>query len=178
MLLMQSNNNYESFMKSDKEVPIADLTDQIHIYPLMIMRLLLLNRVSEIRYSALPIKYLPTSKQGIAIVFNIGSWESYDSFFNNYQRGHPSRGGFLHHYSDNTVQEGSIIKHQCNIKYYKIIPYNIKECPYVILISKGIHKHSPPLPTKIPNETTNKLKDIIKESSEELVNITSQKLVS
>ena len=40
-------------------------------------------RVGEIRYSALPIEYPPTSEQGIAIVFNIESWESYDAFFDN-----------------------------------------------------------------------------------------------
>ncbi|CAG8579137.1 7905_t:CDS:10, partial [Cetraspora pellucida] len=311
----ESDDNYESFMESDKEVPIADLTESNSYSPfddyeviatqsskvvndnninsnydddLLPINLITENlRVGEIRYLALPMEYLPTSEQGIAIVFNIGSWESYDSFFNNiqYQRGRPSGGGntkvwytfldcdvhkyystcqgikrcafacteiqnashsevnmdtdlyqeenmslndqkskeiqtytllkvglldvvdggirmfeaaseitscsvvlssnskrktcgFLHRYSDNTVQEGSIIKHQCDVKYYKIIPYNIKECPYVILISKGIHKHSPPPSTKVPNEITNKLKDIIKEASEELVNITPRKLVS
>ncbi|CAG8556636.1 1160_t:CDS:2, partial [Scutellospora calospora] len=75
--------------------------------------------------------------------------------------------GFLHHHSDNTIQEGSIIKYQYDIKYYKIILYNIKEYLYIIFISKGIHKYSSP-PSKVPNKITNKLKDIIKEASEEL----------
>ncbi|CAG8832054.1 10346_t:CDS:2, partial [Gigaspora margarita] len=54
-------------------------------------------RVGKIRYSALPIEYPPTSEQGIAIVFNIESWESYNIFFDNmqYQRGHPSGGNFV-----------------------------------------------------------------------------------
>ncbi|CAG8778725.1 17690_t:CDS:2, partial [Cetraspora pellucida] len=33
-------------------------------------------RVGEVRYSALPIEYPPTSEQSIAIVFNIESWDS------------------------------------------------------------------------------------------------------
>ena len=64
------------------------------------------------------------------------------------------------------------------LKYYKIVPYDIKNYPYVILISKGIHKHSPPPPSKVPNEIINKLKTIIEEASEELINITPRKLIS
>ena len=86
--------------------------------------------------------------------------------------------GFLHRHSDETIQEGNIIKHLCDVKYYKIVPYDIKKCPYVILISKGIHKHPPPPPNKVPVEIINKLKVIIKEASEELIDITPRKLVS
>ncbi|CAG8846009.1 31332_t:CDS:2, partial [Gigaspora margarita] len=85
---------------------------------------------------------------------------------------------FLYHHSNGTIQKGSIIKHQCDIKYYKIVPNDIKNNPYVILISKEIHKHSPPSPSKVSNKIINKLKTIIEEASEELINITLRKLIS
>ncbi|CAG8498252.1 12234_t:CDS:1, partial [Racocetra fulgida] len=41
----ESVNNYESsFKKSEEEILVIDLTNQIHIHLLMIMRLLLLNQ--------------------------------------------------------------------------------------------------------------------------------------
>ncbi|KAF0412528.1 hypothetical protein F8M41_007908 [Gigaspora margarita] len=90
----EGSNNYEStddyeytYEKSETETPVIDLTEQISYSPF--------DNFREIRYSTLPIEYLPTSKEGIVIAFNIESWESYDAFFDNmqYQRGHPSGGG-------------------------------------------------------------------------------------
>ena len=43
-------------------------------------------RVGEIRYSALPMEYPPTSSEGIAIVYNIETWDSHDSAFNDVRR--------------------------------------------------------------------------------------------
>jgi hypothetical protein len=40
-------------------------------------------RVGEIRYSALPMEYPPTSSEGIAIVYNIETWDNYESAFKN-----------------------------------------------------------------------------------------------
>ena len=40
-------------------------------------------RVGEVQYSALPMEYPPTSNEGIAIVYNIETWDSYESAFNN-----------------------------------------------------------------------------------------------
>ena len=40
-------------------------------------------RVGEVRYSALPMEYPPTSDEGIAIVYNIETWDSYESAFSN-----------------------------------------------------------------------------------------------
>jgi hypothetical protein len=83
----------------------------------------------------------------------------------------------LYHFSDGLVKVGLIVKYQYDIKYFKNISYNIKECLYIILISKRIYKYSPPLPSKIPVEITNKLKAIIEKAFKELVNILPQKLV-
>ena len=40
-------------------------------------------RVGEIRHSALQMEYPPTSPEGIAIVFNIETWDNYESAFDN-----------------------------------------------------------------------------------------------
>ncbi|EXX50481.1 hypothetical protein RirG_270430 [Rhizophagus irregularis DAOM 197198w] len=52
-------------------------------------------RVGEIRYSVLPMEYPSTSAEGIAIVYNIETWDNYEQAFNNMQyfQGRPSGGG-------------------------------------------------------------------------------------
>lgn len=40
-------------------------------------------RVGEIRYSVLPMEYPSTSAEGIAIVYNIETWDNYEQAFNN-----------------------------------------------------------------------------------------------
>jgi hypothetical protein len=40
-------------------------------------------RVGEIRYSVLPMEYPPTSAKGIAIVYNIETWDNYELAFSN-----------------------------------------------------------------------------------------------
>ncbi|CAG8506375.1 11712_t:CDS:2 [Cetraspora pellucida] len=86
--------------------------------------------------------------------------------------------GFLHRHPNGTINEELIIKHQCDVKYFKIISYDTKKYPYVIPISKGIHKHLPPPSSKVPVKIINKLKIIIEETSEDLIDITPRKLIS
>src|ERR1044072_3334485 len=40
-------------------------------------------RIGEVRYSAFPMEYPPTSLEGIAIVYNIEGWDSHEPAFNN-----------------------------------------------------------------------------------------------
>jgi len=40
-------------------------------------------KVGEIRYYALPMEYPPTSPEGIAILYNIKTWDSYELAFSN-----------------------------------------------------------------------------------------------
>jgi len=54
----------------------------------------------------------------------------------------------------------------------------LEKTPYVILISKGIHTHHPPPPNSVPLEIMKKLKKMLEEASEELVDITARKLIS
>ncbi|CAB4390879.1 unnamed protein product [Rhizophagus irregularis] len=51
-----------------------------------------------------------------------------------------------------TVQETK----ECGVKYYKIVPADVESCPYIIIISKGIHAHLPPPPNHVPLYYTNK----------------------
>ncbi|CAG8692240.1 13550_t:CDS:2, partial [Funneliformis mosseae] len=50
------------------------------------------------------------------------------------------------HCERNTIKRGSIIQKSCNVKFSKLIPINLEKCPFVILISQGVHSHPPPLP--------------------------------
>ncbi|CAG8516839.1 13496_t:CDS:10 [Cetraspora pellucida] len=86
--------------------------------------------------------------------------------------------GFLHKNSDNSFQEGKIIKMNCGVKFHKIIPFDLKKTPYIILVCKGIHSHPPPPPQEVPLDIMNKLKTLIKSSSEQFVDITVRKLIS
>ena len=40
-------------------------------------------KVGEIIYSVLPMEYPPTSVEGIAIVYNIETWDNYELIFSN-----------------------------------------------------------------------------------------------
>jgi hypothetical protein len=62
------------------------------------------------------------------------------------------------------MEEGKIVKKDCNVVFYKLIPYDLEKTPYVILVSKEIHEHPPPPPEKIPQEIACKLKAIIETS--------------
>ncbi|RIA79445.1 hypothetical protein C1645_840670 [Glomus cerebriforme] len=39
-----------------------------------------------------------------------------------------------------------MIQRKCEVKYSKIVPIDTENCPYIILVSKGIHSHPPPPP--------------------------------
>ncbi|CAB5379938.1 unnamed protein product [Rhizophagus irregularis] len=64
------------------------------------------------------------------------------------------------HHTGTTIKQGSIIQKISGVKYSKIIPLDIKSCPYVILISKRIHSHPPPPPSRVP--LTIRLRNLIK----------------
>ena len=66
----------------------------------------------------------------------------------------------------------------CNVKFHKIIPLDFKTTPYVILVCKGIHSHPPPLPLQVPLEIINKLKSLIKSTSDKFIDIMAKKLIS
>ncbi|CAG8587131.1 20241_t:CDS:2, partial [Gigaspora rosea] len=169
----EDSNNYEStddyestYKKSKPETPVIDLIEQILYSPFddckviatqtTIYRRYLITenlRVGEIRYSTLPIENPPTSEQGIAIIIT----------FINIKIQNISHSK-VNMDTDLYQEENATLDNQ---KSKEMQTY-----------TKGIHKHPLPPPSKVPIKIINKLKAIIEETSEELVDITSRKLVS
>ncbi|CAG8480766.1 15892_t:CDS:2 [Cetraspora pellucida] len=58
--------------------------------------------------------------------------------------------------------KGKLInKGQCPIKFYHILPNNLNECLFIVIISIGIHNHLPSPPTKTPYNIVKNLQKII-----------------
>ena len=84
---------------------------------------------------------------------------------------------FVHKTSNNTViNGGSIIHKLCQVKFYCITPVDLMKCPYIVIISKGIHTHPPPPPVKIPINLVEDLKSII--NNEGLLNLTARRFLT
>jgi hypothetical protein len=81
------------------------------------------------------------------------------------------------HYHDGNVMQGSIVKKKCNVKLYKFIPDNLKECPFVALVCVGKHNHPPPPPERTPNGIKDNLQTMIKEAIEKDDTTTSGSIV-
>ncbi|CAB4417119.1 unnamed protein product [Rhizophagus irregularis] len=81
-------------------------------------------RVGEIRYSVLPMEYPPTSAEGIAIVYNIETWDNYEQAFSNmqYSQGRPSEG------SDTSIWYPFL---GCHAKKYNRTYQGIKACEHL-----------------------------------------------
>jgi hypothetical protein len=77
----------------------------------------------------------------------------------------------LHQHSNGAIDQGKLVEQNCSTKFYKIIPLDLKKTPYVILISKGIHTHHPPPPNNVPLEIMQKLKKMLEEASEKIIDI-------
>ena len=69
------------------------------------------------------------------------------------------------HHSGNTITQGKLIKKSCGVRFSKLIPVDIKSCPYVILISKEIHTHTPPPPNQVPSTIRTRLQELIHQAN-------------
>lgn len=56
------------------------------------------------------------------------------------------------------------------------MPKDLEACPFIIILSKGIHNHPVPPPTKTPTPILNDLKDII--YNEDILDLTAHKLLN
>src|ERR1044071_6403770 len=84
---------------------------------------------------------------------------------------------FSHRFSNNTVTDGSLIIHKpCQVRFYCITPVDLEKCPYIVIISKGVHAHPPPPPIKIPINLVEDLKSIM--NDENLLNLTVRKFLT
>jgi hypothetical protein len=84
---------------------------------------------------------------------------------------HPHRAG-------NTVKQGPIIRRTCGVKYSKIVPLDIEKCPYVILISRGIHSHPPPPPSRVPITVRVRLQELIRQANDDTTDVTPTRIIT
>ncbi|RHZ76174.1 hypothetical protein Glove_202g111 [Diversispora epigaea] len=82
------------------------------------------------------------------------------------------------HCERNIVKQGSIIQKTCNVKYSKLILLDIKKCPYMILVSRGIHSHPPPPPNRVPITICDRLKELIHQANDNTGDVTPIRIIS
>ncbi|CAG8559447.1 8924_t:CDS:2 [Racocetra persica] len=121
-------------------------------------------RVGKIRYSALPIEYSPTSEERIAIM--------------QYQQGHPNGGGNTKPACDE-IQNALYYEVDMDTDFMQEENRNLTSQNSIEMQTyiKRIYKYLLPPPSKVLFKIINKLKFMIEEASEEIVNISSQKLI-
>jgi hypothetical protein len=84
---------------------------------------------------------------------------------------HPHRAG-------NIIKQGSMIQKTCGVKFHKLIPLDLEKCPYVILVSKGIHSHPPPPPCRVPTGIRIRLQELIRQASSDASDITPTQIIT
>ena len=82
------------------------------------------------------------------------------------------------HRSGNTIIQGKLIKKSCGIRFSKLISVDIKSCPYVILISKGIHTHPPPPPNQVPVAIRTRLQELIHQANNDNTDTTPTHIIT
>ncbi|RHZ81222.1 hypothetical protein Glove_122g77 [Diversispora epigaea] len=82
------------------------------------------------------------------------------------------------HCERNIVKQGSIIQKTCNVKYLKLIPLDIKKCPYMILVSRRIHSHPPPPPNRVPITIRDRLQELIHQANNNTGDVTPTRIIS
>ncbi|GBC27218.1 hypothetical protein GLOIN_2v1763409 [Rhizophagus irregularis DAOM 181602=DAOM 197198] len=84
---------------------------------------------------------------------------------------------FLHK-AGNRIIKGIINKKtdSCPVKFYHIIPENLKDCPFIVTVSVGKHNHPPPPPRKTPYNVKNQLQKII--DNEHILDLTARKFLT
>lgn len=66
----------------------------------------------------------------------------------------------------------------CSVEFKMLTPLNLQRFPFVILISKGIHTHPPPPPSKTPTCIKSELQKLIENAKDQFIDITAQQLIS
>jgi hypothetical protein len=82
------------------------------------------------------------------------------------------------HCAGNTIRQGSIVQKKCGVKYSKIIPIDTENCPYIILVSKGIHSHPPPPPNHVPITIRSRLQELIHQADTDATDITPTRIIT
>ena len=54
----------------------------------------------------------------------------------------------------------------------------MEKCPYVILISRGVHSHPPPPPDRVPITIRSRLQDLIRQANGDTANVTPTQILT
>ena len=71
----------------------------------------------------------------------------------------------------NIIKQGSIIQKKCEVKYSKIVSLDIKNCLYIILVSKDIHFYSLFLPNHVLITIYFQLQELIYQVDIDIINV-------
>jgi hypothetical protein len=82
------------------------------------------------------------------------------------------------HRAGNIIKQGSIVQKKCQVKFSKIVPIDIESCPYIILVSKGIHSHPPPPPNHVPITIRSRLQELIHQADTNTTDITPTQIMT
>ena len=72
---------------------------------------------------------------------------------------------------ENIIKQRFIIQKKCEVKYSKIVPLDIENCSYMILVSKGIHSYSPPPPNYVLITICSRLQELIYQADVDIIDI-------
>jgi len=64
------------------------------------------------------------------------------------------------------------------VRFTLLTPYDLQQCPCIVIVCKGTHNHPPPPPERIPNAIKDDLQDIIKNAIEEDNSVTAGSITS
>ncbi|KAG6216677.1 hypothetical protein E4U26_008084, partial [Claviceps purpurea] len=103
---------------------------------------------------------------------NISAQEIMEANFNNYELQHTNSGSRCFQVNEKAKKKktcGNMIHAACGVKFWFLIPVpSVRSvCPYIIILSKGMHTHPPPPQTQIQASLLGALKRSIEASSKE-----------
>src|SRR6266540_7565930 len=73
----------------------------------------------------------------------------------------------IHVDTNNHITRGKIKEKSCGVEFTLFTPYDLQQCPCIVILYKGIHNHPPPPPEKTPNGIKNDLQTLIKNAIEQ-----------
>jgi hypothetical protein len=80
--------------------------------------------------------------------------------------------------SNGHIVRGKIKEKPCEVRFTLLTPYNLQQCPCIVIICRGMHNHPPPPPERIPNAIKDDLQNIIKNAIEEDNSVTAGSITS
>ncbi len=79
---------------------------------------------------------------------------------------------------ENIIKQGFIIQKKCELKYSKIVPLDIENYSYIILISKDIYSHPSPLPNHILITIYSQLQELIYQADVDTMDVMPIRIIT